>query len=49
MNLAKGGTNSQGMIEQYYLANTTGNVLGGDIYFGFKISRVFNLKKTKKQ
>lgn len=42
-------TNSQGMIEQYFIANTTGDVLNGDIYFGFNISRVFNLKKKKKQ
>jgi len=41
-------TNSQGMIEQYFIANTTGNILDGDIYFGFNISRVFNLKKKKK-
>jgi hypothetical protein len=40
-------TNSQGMIEQYFIANTRGDVLNGDIYFGFNISRVFNLKKKK--
>jgi len=40
-------TNSKGMIEQYFIADTTGDVLNGDIYFGFNISRVFNLKKKK--
>jgi hypothetical protein len=38
-------TNSDGMVEPYYLAKTTGSWGKGDIYFGFNISRVFNLKK----
>jgi hypothetical protein len=38
-------TNSQGMIEQYFIANTTGDITKGDIYFGFNISRIFTLKK----
>ncbi|HLY70625.1 MAG TPA: DUF5777 family beta-barrel protein, partial [Puia sp.] len=38
-------TNSQGMIEPYYLAKTTDSWGKGGIYFGFNISRVFNLKK----
>ena len=38
-------TNSDGMVEPYYLAKTTGRWKKGDIYFGFNISRVFNLKK----
>jgi hypothetical protein len=38
-------TNSEGMTEPYYLAKTTGSWKKGDIYFGFNISRVFNLKK----
>ncbi len=38
-------TNSQSMIESQYLAQTTGSWGKGDIYFGFNISRVFNLKK----
>ena len=38
-------TNSDGMVEPYYLAKTSGAWGKGDIYFGFNISRVFNLKK----
>ncbi|HSZ84504.1 MAG TPA: DUF5777 family beta-barrel protein [Puia sp.] len=38
-------TNSQGMIEPYYLAKTTDSWGKGGIYFGFNISRVFNFKK----
>lgn len=38
-------TNSQGMIEPYYMAKTTGTWGKGDIYFGFNISRVFNFKQ----
>ena len=38
-------TNSDGMVEPYYLAKTSGSWRKGDIYFGFNISRVFNLKK----
>jgi len=38
-------TNSDGMVEPYYLAKTSGSWGKGDIYFGFNISRVFNLKK----
>jgi len=37
-------TNSDGMAEPYYLAKTSGSWGKGDIYFGFNISRVFNLK-----
>ena len=38
-------TNSKGMIEQYFIANTTGEISEGDIYFGFNINRVFTIKK----
>ncbi|MEO6455720.1 MAG: DUF5777 family beta-barrel protein [Ginsengibacter sp.] len=38
-------TNSDGMVEPYYIAKTTGRWGKGDIYFGFNVSRVFNLKK----
>src|SRR5205823_1362494 len=38
-------TNSDGMVEPYYLSKTSGSWRKGDIYFGFNISRVFNLKK----
>ncbi len=40
-------TNSKGMIEQYFIAGTTGDFLNGDIYFGFNINRVFTLPKEK--
>jgi hypothetical protein len=42
-------TNSQGMIEKFFIPATTGNWLKGDIYFGFNISRVFSLKKEEKK
>lgn len=38
-------TNSQGMIEQLFIPRNEGGWSSGDIYFGFTISRVFNLKK----
>lgn len=38
-------SNSVGMIAPYYLAKTTGDWGNGDIYFGFNITRNFNLKK----
>ena len=37
-------TNSQGMIEKFFIPQTGGNWLDGDIYFGFNISRVFTLR-----
>jgi hypothetical protein len=40
-------SNSQSMLETQYLAQTTGTWGKGDIYFGFNISRNFNLKKKK--
>ncbi len=40
-------TNSQGIIEQHFIPQTTGNWLNGDIHFGFNISRAFVLKKPK--
>ncbi|MCU0446502.1 MAG: DUF5777 family beta-barrel protein [Microscillaceae bacterium] len=40
-------TNSQGMIEKFIIPQTTDNWGSGDIYFGFNISRVFDLKKRK--
>jgi opacity protein-like surface antigen len=36
-------TNSQGMVENYFIAETQGDFFGGDIYFGFNINRVFNI------
>lgn len=41
-------TNSKGMIEQYFIPMTTGNILDGDIYFGFNINRVFTISNKKK-
>ena len=38
-------SNAQSMLETQYLAQTTGSWGKGDIYFGFNISRNFNLKK----
>jgi hypothetical protein len=35
------------MLPTQYLAQTTGTWGKGDIYFGFNISRNFNLKKKK--
>ena len=40
-------TNSQSITETQYIAQTTGNWGNGGIYFGFNLSRVFNLKKKK--
>ncbi|WP_412986505.1 DUF5777 family beta-barrel protein [Pontimicrobium sp. IMCC45349] len=40
-------TNSKGMTEQSLVTNTTGAWGDGDIYFGFNISRVFNVGKKK--
>ncbi|HVG16172.1 MAG TPA: DUF5777 family beta-barrel protein [Chitinophagaceae bacterium] len=40
-------TNSQGMVGPYYLGKTTGSWANGDIYFGFNVSRAFNLKKDR--
>lgn len=36
-------TNSQGMFERAFIGETTGKWSDGDIYFGFNISRVFDL------
>jgi hypothetical protein len=40
-------TNSQGMIEKFFIPANAGRWSKGDIYFGFNISRVFSLKKKK--
>ncbi|MBC3541049.1 hypothetical protein H7U12_15245 [Rufibacter sp. H-1] len=40
-------TNSQGMIEKFFIPRNAGGWSSGDIYFGFNISRVFNLGKNK--
>lgn len=41
-------SNSQSMLATQYLTQTTGTWGKGDIYFGFNISRNFNLNKQKK-
>jgi hypothetical protein len=41
-------TNSLGMTEKQFIGGTTGQWKKGDVHFGFNISRVFTLKKTKK-
>jgi hypothetical protein len=40
-------SNSQSMVPTQYLAQTVGTWGKGDIYFGFNISRNFNLKKKR--
>ncbi|MDP4247394.1 MAG: DUF5777 family beta-barrel protein [Bacteroidota bacterium] len=41
-------SNSQSMVESQYITQTTGRWGKGDIYFGFNLSRTFDLKKKKK-
>ncbi|QNF31981.1 hypothetical protein HUW51_04285 [Adhaeribacter swui] len=41
-------SNSIGMIEKNLITNNTGEWGQGDIYFGFNISRVFDLDKNRK-
>ena len=41
-------TNSQGIIEQVFVPKTEGLWSKGDLFYGFNISRQFNLKKNKK-
>jgi opacity protein-like surface antigen len=40
-------TNSSGMTERSFIAETNGNFFKGDIRFGFTISRVFTIVKPK--
>jgi hypothetical protein len=40
-------TNSTGMTERTFITETTGRWGKGDIHFGFNISRVFTLVKSK--
>jgi hypothetical protein len=41
-------SNSQSMLETQYITQTTGRWGDGDIYFGFNISRNFNITKKAK-
>lgn len=36
-------TNSNGMVEKFFIPQTTGDFFKGDIYFGFNISRAFTI------
>ena len=42
-------SNAQGMIEKFFIPQNTGFWADGDIYFGFNISRVFDLKGEKQR
>lgn len=42
-------SNSQSMIESQYITQTTGQWSKGDIFFGFNVSRNFNLTKKAKK
>lgn len=42
-------TNAQAMFEKGFLAETTGNILKGDIHLGFNITRTFSFKKFNKK
>lgn len=40
-------TNTTGMIERQFMAETTGDFFDGDIHFGFNITRAFQLGRKK--
>ncbi|MFZ6052767.1 DUF5777 family beta-barrel protein [Halocola ammonii] len=40
-------TNSRGMIEKFFIGETRGNILDGDIYFGFNITRDFRIGERR--
>jgi len=40
-------TNGRGAIEEYYIPQSGGSWLNGDIHIGFNITRVFTIKKPK--
>lgn len=42
-------TNAQGMIEKFFIPETTGRWSGGDIYFGFNISRIFDFNPDREK
>lgn len=42
-------SNSKPMFERGFLTETEGNWLKGDIYFGFNITRVFDLRKKQRK
>jgi Membrane bound beta barrel domain (DUF5777) len=42
-------TNSTGMTEKTFIAETTGDFAKGDIHFGFNVSRVFTISQKRKK
>ncbi|SHI66013.1 hypothetical protein SAMN02745146_1315 [Hymenobacter daecheongensis DSM 21074] len=40
-------TNSQGMIEKFFIPETRGRVSNGDIFFGFNVVRAFTVKDRR--
>jgi hypothetical protein len=40
-------SNTQGMIDRTFIGRTEGDFFGGDIHFGFNITRTFQLTKKK--
>ncbi len=42
-------TNTRGMIDKQFIGQTTGEWQKGDIFYGFNISRMFNLDKKSKR
>ena len=40
-------TNGRGAIEEYYIPQSSGSWLNGDIHIGFNITRAFTIKKPK--
>lgn len=42
-------TNSRGLIEEQFIAGTTGTWTKGDIHIGFNVNRTFQLKKPKEK
>jgi hypothetical protein len=40
-------TNGRGAIEQYYIPQSSGSWMNGDIHIGFNITRAFTIKKPK--
>lgn len=40
-------SNSAGLVEEYFIGETTGDWFGGDIHFGFNINRTFVIQKPE--
>jgi hypothetical protein len=39
-------TNAQGMVEKFFIPQTTGNFWDGDLYFGFTVARNFTIRSN---